>query len=115
MGKPDCWTYKYQCQGDADGLVQGSTKTGQYHVGTNDLAVLIGGWKVMEPPHGPGIASVPGGICADFARDQQGSTKTGIMRVFTNDLGILINNWLVTNPPQGPGLPVLDCGGDVEP
>jgi hypothetical protein len=114
VGKPACWAYPRQCHGDADGQVGGSAKTGFYHVGTNDLNVLIAAWQVAEPPFGPGIASIENGICADFARDQGGNAKTGFHRVGTSDLNVLIENWLKKEPPQGPGVPG-DCGGTLEP
>jgi hypothetical protein len=115
VGKPDC------CHGDADGLLQGDPKTGYYYVGAGDLNVLIGAWQVLEPavaptPSGPGIGSVPGGICADFDHAQQGDPKTGYYRVGAGDLNILILNWQVLEPavaptPSGPGIPpdCLDC------
>jgi hypothetical protein len=114
VGKPDCWAYPRQCHGDADGLSSGSAKSGIYYVGTGDLNVLIAAWQTLEPPDGPGIASIENGICADFARDQDGSAKTGIYRVGTTDLNILIGNWLVKEAPDGPGVPG-DCGGTLEP
>jgi hypothetical protein len=114
VGKPACWAYPRQCHGDADGLADGSEKSGFYHVGTADLNVLIAAWQVREEPHGPGIDSIENGICADFARDQEGSDKTGYYRVGTTDLNILIENWLVREPPVGPGVPG-DCGGTLEP
>jgi len=115
VGKPSCWCGLYatppcawQCQGDADCLRGGSVKTGYYRVGPSDLNILIPCWLVKEPPKGPGIASIPGCICADFGHDAQGSAKTGLMRVSTNDLNILIASWLVKEPPNGPGIPT-DC------
>jgi hypothetical protein len=63
---------------------------------------------VKEPPHGPGIASVQNGVCADFAHDKAGDEKTGYFRVGVSDLDILVANWLVKRPPQGPGIPA-DC------
>jgi len=111
VGKPDCWCYPRQCHGDADGLSYGSSKTGVYYVGPADLNILVAGWLKKEPPHGPGIASVPNGICADFAHDVSGSTKTGVYRVGTTDLNILVSNWLEREPTAGPGVPAdcLDC------
>lgn len=111
VGKPECWCVERQCHGDADGIAGGGAKTGLYYVGPDDLNVLIGGWLVREPPEGPGIASVPNGICADFAHDIGGSTKTGQYRVGPSDLNILIANWLKKEPPQGPGIgpDCLDC------
>ncbi|MHC4315232.1 MAG: hypothetical protein ACYSW3_22535 [Planctomycetota bacterium] len=108
VGKPDCWCYQKQCHGDADDAMGGSSKTGFYAVGPLDLNILISGWLVLEPGFGPGIASIPNGICADFAHDQGGSSKTGFYRVGPTDLNILIANWLVLEPGFGPGIP-QDC------
>ncbi|MHC4110263.1 MAG: right-handed parallel beta-helix repeat-containing protein [Planctomycetota bacterium] len=107
-GEPDCWCYPRQCNGDADGLMGGSSKTGFYYVGPGDLGTLISGWLVTEPPHGIGIASIPNGICADFAHDLGGGGKCPVYHVGPTDLGILIANWLVKEPPFGPGIPP-DC------
>lgn len=114
VGKPECWAYPRQCHGDADGLMGGNDKTGFYYVGTADLNVLIAAWQVLEPPDGPGIASIENGICADFARGQDGNPKSGFYRVGTSDLNRLVENWLVKEPPDGPGVPG-DCGGTLEP
>jgi hypothetical protein len=112
FGKPACWCNYRQCHGDADGLAQGNTKSGLYYVGTNDLTVLIAAWQVLEPPKGPGIATITvngiPGICADFAHDAQGNTKSGIYRVGTNDLSRMLTYWQVLEPPKGTGTPA-DC------
>ena len=114
-GSPKCWCCPQQCHGDAglgqdseDCDIQGSSKDGYYLVGANDLTVLLNAWKVLEATFGPGISSVPNGICADFAHDQQGSTKDGFYRVGANDLTILLNGWKVLEPTFGPGTPG-DC------
>jgi hypothetical protein len=104
LGRPECWCNPRQCHGDVDGLVGGSAKAGYYRVGPADLNVLISAWMVKEPPLGPGIASIPNGICADFAHDRGGSTKAGLYRVGPSDLNILIANWLITEPPHGTGV-----------
>ncbi|MHC4113459.1 MAG: hypothetical protein ACYSUY_20490 [Planctomycetota bacterium] len=72
------------------------------------MNILISAWLVDEPPFGPGIVSIPNGICADFAHDLGGSAKTGYYRVGPTDLNILIANWLVFEPSGGPGVP-QDC------
>jgi len=116
FGKPDCWCYERNCRGDADGKSQGSALTGYTYVFTNDLSVLISAYSVKEPPKGPGIATIPNGICADFARDRQGSALTGFTRVFTNDLSILIAGYSVKEPPKGPGVakcPLATSGGEI--
>ena len=105
LGCPTCWCYARQCRGDADGLRQGSVITGYMYVSTNDLIALADAWQIKEPPKGPGILSLPGGICADFDHAKQGSIITGYMRVSTNDLIILANNWQIKEPPKGPGIP----------
>jgi hypothetical protein len=116
FGKPACWCYARNCKGDADGLKQGSAVTGYWHVGTNDLQCLVRAWQVKEPPKGPGIPSVPNGICCDFGRDSQGSTVTGYWRVGTSDLNILVANWQVKEPPKGPGVSIcLDYNFFVNP
>jgi parallel beta-helix repeat protein len=116
MDKPDCWLNPRQCQGDADGLKEGSAKKGYYYVHFDDLNVLLAGWNTLEPPDGPGIATITGpngepGICADFAHDKEGSSKKGYWRVHFNDLNILIANWNTLEPDKGLGVPpdCLDC------
>ncbi|UCG59347.1 MAG: hypothetical protein JSU70_07515 [Phycisphaerales bacterium] len=113
LGEPQCWCYPRQCHGDADGLRTGNSKTGFAYVGPSDLNVLVDAWLVKEPPHGPGIDSVPNGVCADFDHNEGGNSKTGYYRVGVSDLAILVANWLVKEPPEGPGLPA-DCGGILE-
>jgi hypothetical protein len=112
VGKPVCWTYPRQCYGDADGQAV-STGTGSYYVGTADLNILLNAWQVKETPFGPGIASIEGGICADFGHDKEGNDQTGWYRVGTKDLNILIGSWLVKEPPAGPGVPA-DCATRVQ-
>jgi hypothetical protein len=114
VGKPDCWCYLRQCHGDADGKKEGSAKAGYYYVGPGDLNILVPAYLVREPPIGPGIASIPNGICADFAHNQEGSAKAGYYRVGPSDLNILVANYLVREPAIGPGVPA-DCGGSLVP
>ncbi|MDD5192303.1 MAG: hypothetical protein PHH54_07200 [Candidatus Nanoarchaeia archaeon] len=56
-GKPDCWCYKYQCRGDADGL-----KTLSYWVSASDLSILKSVFLKAESI----VRDTPNGICADF-------------------------------------------------
>jgi hypothetical protein len=114
VGKPACWAYPRQCHGDADGLKEGSAKTGFYYVGYQDMGVFAKAFQVMEPPFGPGIAAIENGICADFARDQEGSAKTGFYRVGVTDLNVLAASWLVKEAPEGAGV-LADCGGNLQP
>jgi len=111
VGKPECWCYARQCRGDADGKKQGHPFLGYMYVGTDDLAVLISGWKVLEPPHGPGLLGNQ--ACADFDHDSQ-SSFFGLMPIGTDDLAILITHWKVLEAPHGPGVEP-DCGGTLEP
>ncbi len=108
VGMPECWCYPRQCHGDADGLLDGCPKCSYYYVNAYDLGCLLMAWKVKEPPHGPGIGSVPNGICADFDHQQEGDPKGGYFRVGAGDLGILLSNWKILEPPEGPGTPP-DC------
>jgi hypothetical protein len=114
VGKPACWAYPRQCHGDADGMLEGSSEGGLYHVGPADLNVLIAAWQVKEPPFGPGIAAIENGICADFARDVEGDEQSGFYRVGASDLNRLMQNWLVKEAPAGAGV-AGDCGGSVTP
>jgi hypothetical protein len=107
-GKPTCWCYQRQCRGDADGLKQGSALAGYMYVGTDDLNILIDGWKILDPPKGPGLSGNQ--ACADFDHARQGSALAGYMRVGTNDLNVLIAHWKVLEPPKGAGVP-----GDCQP
>ena len=114
VGKPACWAYPRQCHGDADGMLEGNSESGLYHVGPADLNVLIAAWQVKEPPFGPGIASIENGICADFARDVEGDAQSGFYRVGASDLNRLMQNWLVKEAPAGGGV-AGDCGGSITP
>ena len=107
-GKPDCWCYPRQCHADADGLQGGDPFEGYYYVGSLDLGILIDAWKVLEPPFGPGITSVPNGACADFDHLLGGDPFEGYYRVGSLDLGILITYWKVLEAPFGSGIPG-DC------
>jgi len=121
----DVWSFTYDCfpsEHDATGEPpEGGSKAGYWYVGLQDLNVLISAWKILEPadpptPSGPGIGSVPGGICADFGHSAEGGAKAGFWRVGIDDLNILIDNWKVLEPadpptPSGPGVPpnCLEC------
>ncbi|UCG59346.1 MAG: right-handed parallel beta-helix repeat-containing protein [Phycisphaerales bacterium] len=111
VGEPECWCRPTQCHGDTDGLQGGSAKTGYFHVGPRDLNVLVSAWLLKEPPNGPGIGSVPNGICADFGHNVGGSSKTGFFRVGPSDLNIFVANYLIKEPPDGSGVKpdCLDC------
>jgi hypothetical protein len=95
LGMPMCWCDRvsggsgYQCDGDADNLVQGLPK---YRVYTNDFNILVANWKkiIQDPSLNP---------CADFDHKPQGLVK---YRVYTNDFNILVGNWKKTDA-QLPG------------
>lgn len=91
FGKPDCWCYKYQCKGDADGKNQGNVVTGFYPVGTLDIEVLLTAYLVREA----NIGAIPGAICADFDRKSQGNIVTGYYPVGTDDINVLLDSYLV--------------------
>ncbi|MBN2269514.1 MAG: hypothetical protein JXN61_02810, partial [Sedimentisphaerales bacterium] len=109
-----CWFYPRQCHGDSDNMKEGGPKAGYFYVHYYDLNLLTTCWNISEPPAGPGFASVPGCICADFAHDLEGGPKSGYFRVHYNDLNILMDNWSIAEPPTGPGIPpdCLECVGD---
>jgi hypothetical protein len=96
LKKPNCWcgvygnpTWPYQCDGDADNLIQGILK---YRVYTNDFNIMVANWQktITDPDLNP---------CADFDRKPQGVLK---YRVYTNDFNILVGNWKKTDT-QLPG------------
>lgn len=89
VGKPESWCNPRQCEGDADGLQEGSVFTGFYWVGVGDLNLLISGWKNQNYTN---EAECPW-IAADFDHKQEGSVFTGYYRVGVGDLNILIANW----------------------
>ena len=109
VGYPDCWCNPRQCHGDADGLIEGLAFIGETYVGGNDLEILNAAWGVYEPPKGPGIASIPNGICADFDHAEEGLPFIGLSRVGGNDLSIFVANYKIYEAEtQGHGTPD-DC------
>jgi hypothetical protein len=114
VGSPQCWCYARQCWGDAAGDRTGTLFTGYTWVGLTDLDIFALAWNVLEPDKGPGIDSVPNGICADFNHDLTGTLFTGYTRVGLTDLTIFAATWNVLEPDKGPGIPG-DCGGTLSP
>ncbi len=82
LGKPDCWCWPYQCDGDADGVDSGFPF--HYRVFTGDLAVVVANWKkkLGDPTLNP---------CADI--DHMDSGFPFYYRVFTDDLSRVVTNW----------------------
>jgi len=107
-GKPACWAFQRQCNGDATGTQEGNAVTGYKWVFNGDLNVLLTAYNVAEAPKGPGIDSIPNGICADFDHAREGNAVTGYKRVFNADLNILLANYNVAEAPKGAGVPVCD-------
>jgi hypothetical protein len=115
VGKPACWCYARQCNGDSNGDKEGTPIQGYYYVGIPDIGLLAAAWKVKEPTKGPGIQSVPNGGCADHAHNRAGTPIQGYYYVGTQDIGIVAANWKVKESPKGPGVPVcVWTGGTVE-
>lgn len=104
VGKPECWCYKYQCYGDADGMLNGDIISGYARVKTADLNILIGAWKRPE-------GHPDENLCADFDRKLNGDIISGFSRVKTDDLNILITNW---KDDSGIPLGSPNCGGDID-
>ena len=109
FGSPDCWCYAAQCLGDANGKSEGNAITGIKKVFNLDLTLFLSGYGVKEAPKGPGILSVPNGICADFDHNKEGNAITGIKRVFNLDLTQFLASYGVKEPSKGPG--IGDCSG----
>jgi hypothetical protein len=87
LGKPDCWCYKKQCRGDADGAFLGPIP-----VSLDDLNILRAAINLVVLP--------PGGECADFDH-----LMLGPIPVSLNDLTIMrtyINQVVVPDCDQAP-------------
>ena len=70
--KPDCWCYRRQCRGDADGDIQ----YGLFWVLSDDLTIFAGAYGKQD------VDLPAGGICADFDHLKQ----YGLFRVLSDDL-----------------------------
>jgi len=73
--EPNCWCYKRQCRGDADGK-----KSGLYWVAVSDLNLLKAAMSKTDTV----LRNKTNGICADFDHK-----KSGLYRVAVADLNIL--------------------------
>ena len=82
LGKPECWCWPYQCDGDADGLDSGFPFN--YRVFIGDLALIVANWKraIDDPALDP---------CADI--DHKDSGFPFNYRVFIGDLAKIVANW----------------------
>ena len=91
-GMPDCWCYRKQCRGDADGV-----STGPFAVGIPDLTNFQNSFNVMN------INSAPL-ICSDFDHLPTGPFRVGIpdlttFQTYFNVMGVTdcpathINYW----------------------
>lgn len=107
VDKPECWCYRYQCYGDADGKENGNILVGKSRVREEDLNKLVEGWK-EEGYVGPGTHPW---IWADFDRKLNGNILVGFARIREEDLNILVTNWKddVNINMANPG-----CGGDID-
>jgi len=114
-GKPECWCYKYQCHGDADGLELGGPKTGYFWVYYSDITMLSANWQVFGDSAAKGDYPAGDGICADFDRREIGNSKDGYFRVEYADLTILAANWMDTSTDtvrRGDDPYPHNCGGE---
>jgi hypothetical protein len=81
VGKPECWCWPYQCDGDADGIVEGKET---FRVGSYDLGVLKTAWHKIA-------GELTGNdACADFDHVAEGKEN---FRIGSYDLGVLKENW----------------------
>lgn len=104
FGRPDCWAYQRNCRGDADGQRVGNVIQGFRWVTSDDLAVLIAAFNVLEPAlKNVEVNGIPG-ICADFDRQRVGNVIQGFRRVTSDDLAVLIDYFNKLEP----AVPVCD-------
>jgi hypothetical protein len=90
-GKPDCWCYEHQCNGDADGKQQ----FGTFWVLSDDVPIFVTAYGKADgdlDPNGP---------CANFDHKKQ----YGTFQVLSDDLPILVNYYgnAAVPPCSGPG------------
>ena len=120
--EPECWCSEgMQCYGDADGKTI-SGKFATYAVSSDDLALLIAGWKRTDGESGAGGESYycedvnsqgpslywDGWVCADFNRSViKGKFTT--YRVSSDDLALLIWNWKNDNAGEDGADPNKCC------
>jgi hypothetical protein len=109
-GSPDCWCEERQCKGDADNFFEGTSKTGYYAVGAEDLKVLAAGWGILDGSLATVVEPDTGreAGCANFNNNvvgtdgllggKEGTSKTGYYQVGSLDLDILAANWGVLDP-----------------
>jgi len=96
LGRPNCWMWPYQCDGDADGINSGAPY--YYRVYTGDMALIIQNWKKKA-----GDQTL--NACADI--DHISSGEPYYYRVYTGDIGKVIANWR-----KKPGTPPTGLAGD---
>ncbi len=80
LGRPDCWCWPYQCDGDADGATETALK---YRIYGKDLGLVVENWrrKINDPLLDP---------CADI--DHKSETFLEY-RVYGRDLAKIVENW----------------------
>ncbi len=83
-GRPDCWCYRKNCNGDADGLLNGP-----FRVANPDLLLLLSAINKID-------TQIPaGGICADFDHIKNGPFRVAnpdlqLLNEYINDLDYLV-------------------------
>jgi alpha-tubulin suppressor-like RCC1 family protein len=82
VGRPNCWMWDYQCDGDADGINSGVPF--YYRVYTGDMALIIANWMKKA-----GDQTL--NACADI--DHISSGAPFYYRVYTGDVAKVIANW----------------------
>ena len=80
LGKPSCWCWPYQCDGDADG---GTETVLKYRIYGKDLGLIVDNWKrkIEDPLLDP---------CADIDHKAETVLK---YRVYGKDLAKTVANW----------------------
>jgi parallel beta-helix repeat protein len=88
VGKPACWCYQYQCNGDTDNLYTGKNVHGKHrYVALPDLSTFLAGWQKVDTE--PGFEEW---ICADFDHDYIESDQIK-RRISLEDLYIFSTAW----------------------
>jgi len=97
VGKPDCWCYPRQCNGDATGYPYGKFN---YYASSPDMSVLRDAWDKDAATIIGQTSTVDGHItewaCADFDHAPYGKFN---YRVSSPDMTILRNHWDALGAP----------------
>ncbi len=97
-----CWAWQYQCRGDVDNKVEGSSKAGFYHVGVQDLNMLMSVYQHICWPCQRDVPCTQGPSCYNSCLDVD---RNGV--VDETDIDIATANYMQQNLTPCP--PALIC------